>query len=210
MHCQVKHISTKCIWECIVVYGFNHCQERASLWQALCEISDRSHKPWLVWGDFNNILAPEERVGSIVSSNEFREFKNCLAHCGSYDLKSKGCYFTWNNKQEGGGRVYCKLDRILFDEEWHDMFPNAIAEFLPKGIFDHTPMVVTMAANIHKRKAPFRYYNWWKDIEGFSDKVASSWEAPIPGNLMYRLSSKLKCLKHSLKMFVKASIPTSK
>lgn len=66
----------------------------------------------MVRGGFNNVLAPAKRVGSMVSVNETIEFKNCVS-----DLKYKGCFFTWNNKQEGANRIFCKLDRVLCNEE---------------------------------------------------------------------------------------------
>lgn len=37
---RVKYILIKCVWECIVVYGFNYSNERLSLWGFLYDISD--------------------------------------------------------------------------------------------------------------------------------------------------------------------------
>lgn len=58
-------------------------------------------------------------------------------------MKYKGCFLTWNNKQEGGDRVFSKIDRVLCNEEWDEVFPEAITEFMPEGMFDHTPAIVT-------------------------------------------------------------------
>lgn len=91
-HCRVKHIPTATTWECSVMYGFNSITERVSLWTTLNDISDKIQFPWMVGGDFNNVLHFDERVGSPVTALETRDFKNCIGHCGLLDLKYKGCF----------------------------------------------------------------------------------------------------------------------
>lgn len=178
-----------------------------SLWKTLCDISDGSTRPWLVGGDFNNILHTEERIGSRVNSNETSPFKNCFVHCVLKDLKYKGSKFTWNSNQEGGDRVFCKLDRILCNEEWVDMYPDAVTDFLPEGIFYHTPAIVALAGGFHKGKTPFRYCNWWKGVEGYEELVTEAWQMPVNGNPMFKAVTKLKHLKKSLKFFKKVKHP---
>uniref|UniRef100_A0A803PYV2 Uncharacterized protein n=1 Tax=Cannabis sativa TaxID=3483 RepID=A0A803PYV2_CANSA len=61
-----------------VVYASNNRGERKVLWKDLCDLS--SNENWCVMGDFNDILAKEERVGhkdygqsSLVGQYEFAE-----------------------------------------------------------------------------------------------------------------------------------------
>lgn len=44
----------------------------------------------------------------------------------------------------------------------------------------------------------FRYYNWWSQIEGYSEKVQVSWTEPVVGSSMYVIVQKLKRLKKTL------------
>lgn len=50
-----------------------------------------------------------------------------------------------------------------------------------------------------KRKAPFRYYNWWKDTIGFNDLIDNKWHNPVRGSPMYQLVMKLKRVKKARK-----------
>lgn len=77
-----------------MVYGFNSSQERMSLWNSLCEISDSIQHPWLIRADFNNVLNLEERVGSPVSTSEISDFKNYVGYCRFNDVQYKGCFYT--------------------------------------------------------------------------------------------------------------------
>lgn len=69
-------------------------------------------------------------------------FRRCVTHCGLDDIKANGCFYTWNNKQQGSDRVFSKLDRVMGNEKWRDKFNTAQAMFMNEGIFDHTPALV--------------------------------------------------------------------
>ena len=63
-----------------------------------------------------------------------------MSSCGL--KKFFGRFYSWNNKQLGDRRVFSKIDRVLCNDVWDDQFPGMEAIFLPKGTFDHSPMVV--------------------------------------------------------------------
>lgn len=65
-----------------------------------------------------------------------------MEQCGLEELKATGRFFTWTNKQGGNRRVLSKIDRVLGNEIWADLFPNSEVIFLPEEKFDHTPMVL--------------------------------------------------------------------
>lgn len=173
----------------------------------MCDISDQTRGPWLVGGDFNNVLAYEERIGKLVTLLEITEFKNCVGHCGLEDLKYKGSLFTWNNKKDGADRVFCKLDQIMSNEEWNDLYPEVVADFQPEGLFDHTPAVISLTDTLRRGKALFRYYNWWKGIQGYDAQVVEGWNIHIRGSPMFQLVMKLKNMNAILKNFNRNNAP---
>lgn len=59
-----------------------------------------------------------------------------------------------------------------------EIFPEAIAEFQPEGVFDHTPAVVSLKETTRKGKIPFRYYNLWSKIDGYFEKISESGNEP--------------------------------
>ncbi|KAK9704967.1 hypothetical protein RND81_07G023700 [Saponaria officinalis] len=91
------------------VYGFNKLVDRRPLWQSLRRYSVNCLEPWVVWGDFNNVLFPNERMGSVVSWAEIRDFQECLNTSNLHDAKVVGSFFTWNNKWDDEDRVLAGL-----------------------------------------------------------------------------------------------------
>ncbi|XP_030495223.2 uncharacterized protein LOC115711020 [Cannabis sativa] len=59
-----------------VVYASNNRTERRVLWKDLCEL--KSNDNWLLMGDFNDILAKEERIGHRVKTHPDTEFLQCV------------------------------------------------------------------------------------------------------------------------------------
>lgn len=95
------------------------------LWHDLCEIGARMADPWIVLGDFNNVLNKNERHGSSVSLAEVHYFRQCVDSCDLQDLKATGPFFTWTNKQLGVNRVCSKIDRVLIHSIWLDSMPDS-------------------------------------------------------------------------------------
>lgn len=138
-------------------------------------ISSGVKGPWLVCGDFNNPLSPKERIGSPVLWSEIEGFKHCVDSCGLFDIKSIGFYFTWNNKQDGASRVMCKLDRMMGNDAWMDLYGDSIANFLSKGLFDHSPAVLATSKLSGVKRKPFRYFNICSLVENFIELVKTSY-----------------------------------
>ncbi|XP_062076508.1 uncharacterized protein LOC133781498 [Humulus lupulus] len=125
--------------------------------------------PWIVGGDFNAVLNPEERLEYRGNANELIPFQTCVNKCGLEDVKYNGRFFTWNNKQDGKNRVYAKLDRFLATSDWIDTYSTVEVSFLPEGDFDHSPALLTF------------------------------WQEKVAGSHMYQLVFLLKQLKSGLK-----------
>ena len=57
---------------------------------------------WLCFGDFNEILNLNKKLGGLDKSAEaIREFREAIRDCNLFDLGSRGYSFTWSNKQFG-------------------------------------------------------------------------------------------------------------
>ncbi|XP_074266947.1 uncharacterized protein LOC141590242 [Silene latifolia] len=54
-----------------MVYGFNKSHEREDLWHALSSLGNCMKDPWLVMGDFNNVLFMDECIGSTITTAEY-------------------------------------------------------------------------------------------------------------------------------------------
>lgn len=61
------------------------------------------NKPWIIFGDFNEIMYVEEHSGfhnSPSISSGMRDFHNILHHCFFLNMVSQGLLFTWCNKRD--------------------------------------------------------------------------------------------------------------
>lgn len=90
---------------------------------------------------------------------------------------------------------------MLINENWLDIFHDSYANFLPPGISDHTPVVVTVMQK-SRVCTPFRFLNVWSEHEQFINVVTGEeWTPQIRGSPMFILVSKLKQTKKMLKKF---------
>ncbi|XP_074288589.1 uncharacterized protein LOC141613746 [Silene latifolia] len=166
----------------------DHGQEREPLWQALKGFSALIYGPWLVCGDFNSVTETKDRIGgSEVVWSEMAPMRSMLSVCHLYDMKASGSYYTWNNKHENESKVYSRIDRVLMNDQWLNTFPEAVATFLPEGLYDHCPCLIRTDAMYVKRKASFKYYNMWALSDDFVPIVESSWNTEVEGTPMFRV-----------------------
>ncbi|VVA96481.1 unnamed protein product [Arabis nemorensis] len=68
------------------------------------------NSPWLLLGDFNQILSLDEHFS--ISLQGIQEFQNCLEASNLFDLVSHGALYTWSNRNPENPIVR-KLDRAI-------------------------------------------------------------------------------------------------
>ncbi|KAK9724000.1 hypothetical protein RND81_05G040300 [Saponaria officinalis] len=152
--------------------------------------------PWICLGDFNVSLTSNEIVECVVHEREMQEFRDCLRDCSLKDHPYTGGIFTWHNKQDSCPK-WAKLDRLLANQSWFFHVPSTVA-FLPPGVSDHAPILLTMASPtvLHRLS---RYLNFWSLSSGFDEIVRCAWKVPAHGGCIFSFFSKLRNLRGPLK-----------
>lgn len=184
------------------VYASNCRVERRLLWSELetCSVSHQlAGIPWIVFGDFNEIISPEEHshADQFSSQRGMRDFKECLDRCSLFDLPYSGSSFTWSN-----GHVSKKLDRILTNAAWLQQFPESIGIFGVPGISDHSPCCTFLDQHKPKQKRPFKFFAHLNQHEDFAALLGNCWNSfNFSGTNQLRVSKKLKELKGIIKTF---------
>ncbi|XP_074315473.1 uncharacterized protein LOC141651673 [Silene latifolia] len=140
IHTKVLDKARRKLFWFTVVYGLNKQAERIPLWDSLRHYCNNVRGPWLVGGDFNAIMAINEIIGgAIITQAEMAPLAQVVQDCQLEDLGARGSFYTWTNKHEYCTKVYSRLDRVMVNVEWVDMFPDSYVHYLPEGLFDHCP-----------------------------------------------------------------------
>ncbi|KAL0394895.1 UNVERIFIED_CONTAM: hypothetical protein Slati_4455700 [Sesamum latifolium] len=149
------------------------------MWEKLLELEQPLSMSWLILGDFNSVKSPEKKqLGIAPTWYELKNFVDCCLALGLHDAPIMGCYYTWYSNN-GGNPVWCKLDRVLLNNEWLEAGLHCGAHFSPPGcLSDHS-----------------------SDHPDFLATVENGWNINVEGTSQFNLCRKLKALKGSLKIF---------
>ncbi|CAM8995263.1 unnamed protein product [Rhodiola kirilowii] len=157
-------------------YGAPTPALRARSWELIRQLSTLSSLPWCLMGDFNEILNFTD-----VSKNALRrvkpmlQFRSVLEDCDLTDLGFKGYKFTYTNRRKGKDETRCRLDRVLANPEWRNLFPDAFVYHLSTFHSDHVPIQLCFQPVQSRRTKLFRYEAMWSRDSRFKEFVISLW-----------------------------------
>ncbi|XP_062093789.1 uncharacterized protein LOC133799813 [Humulus lupulus] len=201
VHCLVKMTGHNRSFNVTFVYGRNTLEERKALWQGLAQLGCPTYS-WMVLGDFNALFTARGRSGGkSVSPMELVDSSHWIALTNLEALKSTVSFFTWTNNQEGGARIYSKIDHAFINEDWLDDFPNTSVVFKWETVSDHCSCTISMLPVENLGIKPFRFYNLWTDHVNFKQLVLDNWRQPMRGKGLKSIFLKTMRLKHKLKSF---------
>ncbi|GMY14460.1 hypothetical protein FCV25MIE_09699 [Fagus crenata] len=163
-------------WLFIALYASPKFATRLSLWEHLTSFAGSHNLPWMIAGDFNEILASNEKFStSLASQRRISCFHNCLDKCNLLDLGFNGPRFTWTNKRQDG-LVMEKLDRVLCNPAWKHSFEEVNVIHLPRIASDHSPILINTEPTLHNfGTRPFRLETIWFNDPSFPNLVHDSW-----------------------------------
>lgn len=145
IHCMVQVNSTLTPFMLSTIYAKNSQLHRRELWQYLRTIADQYKGPWMVGGDFNDIVNAHEKFGGKqIHVNRSNNFLKCLNYCSLVDLGYCGSKFTWTNKRKIGDLILERIDRVIANYEWLTLFSEAHILHLPRTHSDHCPLLLSL------------------------------------------------------------------
>ncbi|KAL9658968.1 hypothetical protein QQ045_030942 [Rhodiola kirilowii] len=183
----------------IFVYASNAPEERTALWDTLFGEMASMQQSCLVAGDFNNILCSSEKLhGAVVRDRDIQDFRQFVSSNELTDLDQSSCFYTWNNNHEDpNSRIWCKLARAMGNSKWFEEFPDVSSIFLPPGISDHSPILISWGIKESFKKL-FKYCRFWEALDNYS-VLEDCWNSSRPCNNLFLLQAKLKRMKNTLK-----------
>ena len=82
-------------WRITGFYGNPETHRRKGSWELLRSLSRNIHLPWLCFGDFNEILSVEKKLGGVLrSQKQMDDFREVIHQCKFKDLGFVGPEFT--------------------------------------------------------------------------------------------------------------------
>ncbi|KZV23375.1 hypothetical protein F511_35194 [Dorcoceras hygrometricum] len=134
------------------IYGLHSIQTRLPLWDMLKSVGQNINDPWILLGDSNSVLTPEEKYGGLpVTNREIRDIYDCVASLELHDTPHVGCYYTWSNNT-----VRSKIDRVMINGAWLQHGLDIYTDFLPPGcISDHSLSISSIFRDSRRRNIPF-------------------------------------------------------
>lgn len=146
------------------IYALPSPTFKQSLWQELQNFAGGTSLPWVVVGDFNDILASHERTGGVdVNFSRIKLFQDRIQACQLSDMGSCGPSFTWRGpKLPNYHRLFERLDRVLANNIFLSAFANSYVQVLTRTKFsDHNPIVLYLENVLTPVPPTFRFEAMW-------------------------------------------------
>ncbi|KAK7835123.1 hypothetical protein CFP56_023793 [Quercus suber] len=158
----------------------------------LCE--GNGAKPWRATGFYGHSDA-----GWLDRDDRQMEgFRECLSNCGLFDLGFVGQRFTWCNGRIGEQRTLVRLDGMVANKEWLNMFPEAKVVHISMAASDHCLLSLSLRMRALRRvtQKRFMFEEMWTKEEGCREVVERAWD-PLDCNPELLIHKRLKrCQAH--------------
>lgn len=130
--------------------------------------------PWLVMGDFNEILFNAEKEGGDQEHNgSSKLFNDALSDCELADMEYIGDLFTWHR-----GKIRERLDRAVANALWSSHYPQAALINSEMTRSDHRPILMDMSylADRHEGGGQKkRFEARWLQEDTVEEKIKAAW-----------------------------------
>jgi hypothetical protein len=161
-------------WRFIGLYGEPEWSPKDVTWDALHSIRGDGSIPWLVMGDFNEILFNGAEGGRLRTQRQLQAFHDALSDCELVDMGYIGDLFTWH-----WGKIWERLDRAVANNLWSDLYPHATLINSEMTRSDHRPIVMglTYLADHHEgeRGRKKRFEARWLQEDTVEEMIKATW-----------------------------------
>ena len=142
--------------------------------------------PWLVIGDFNEILEQLEKDGGAQRREvQMDLFRNTLKNCQLSDLGFIGPKFTWVNSQVDGTFIRERLDRAIANHQWCRSHGSSVVKVLATCSSDHNPLALNISIskeNEGRQQRGFKVEASWMLDEEYNGIMQQAWDEGDSGD----------------------------
>ncbi|GKE56091.1 RNA-directed DNA polymerase, eukaryota, reverse transcriptase zinc-binding domain protein, partial [Tanacetum coccineum] len=145
----------------------------------------------------NKIIVKEGASTPVGDFNAALFLDDMVAGPASLDIAMRE--FTWNHKPKGMDGVLKKIDRVMSNLDFNDVFQGAHVIFQPYRISDHAPAVLSIPTAVKVKPKPFKFFNILVHNVRFKEVVLDGWNVNVSGFHMFKVVQRLKNLKKPIR-----------
>ncbi|CAM9001934.1 unnamed protein product [Rhodiola kirilowii] len=167
-------------------YGHPMVSRRKESWDLIRVLHSLQSGPWVILGDFNEVLRGNEVQGIRHRRMwQIEAFRRVVDDCELIDLGYAGYPFTFSNRRQGILETKARLDRAFVNKAWLGAGLEFQVKHLTVTASDHSPILLSPKAGVvNEADRGFRFESMWLRNGNFMNVVADCWE----GNLTCRRS----------------------
>lgn len=118
--------------------------------------------PWVILADFNDISHQWEKVGGRrKNQSKMDGFDRLIDDLRVGDIGFKGQMHTRSNNRAGDDRIVERLDRVLANAEWRNLFPRATCLHGVALGSDHVPIHLKLDRAERRGSKVFKFEDMW-------------------------------------------------
>ena len=153
-----------------MVYASPNPAVRNSMWGYLSTIRRCFKGPWVVMGDFNDIVSSDEKRGGRGCFSK-TGFSDWISDNRLLDMGFIGQKFTWMTRRGLCEDIWERLDRALDSTEWRSLYAEGFVRHLPRTSSDHCPIMLSLHSTHVPRNSfkPFRFEVMWMKHKDFGE-----------------------------------------
>ncbi|XP_019155241.1 PREDICTED: uncharacterized protein LOC109152119 [Ipomoea nil] len=175
-------------WRLTCYYGYPENTRRRDAWNFLKSLKGASNLPWVVLGDFNDLLTQADKRGHLPHPNGLIDgFREALAVCILSTMPMLGYPFTWEGGRGTVDWVEERLDRVVTDVEWLAGNDKARLYNIQTLNSNHSALFLDIySTHGAVQLRSFRFENAWLLDDGCREVVVGEWTHSAGQHLQYR------------------------
>ncbi|XP_073353842.1 uncharacterized protein [Aegilops tauschii subsp. strangulata] len=182
------------------MYGPNLKADKIEFMCELAEVRELQSGPWLLVGDFNLFVNPEDKNNTLINWRMISRFRSRLNRLELKEIYLNGRRYTWSN--ERARATLEKIDHIFATNSWEDLYPSCFLTTLRSAVSDHCPLLLDLHADFSFGKR-FKFESFWTKAPGFMQTVQEAWQScPSDGNPFTVLNNKLRVIARRVQTWI--------
>lgn len=157
-------------------YGHPSRHLRYQSLNLLRNLNSTTQLPWVVMGDFNEIMFRYE-ANKISSSRDpyIYQFRNAVSDCNLRSVPFTGNQFTYSNRRRGSDEYKARLDRCLVSQGFQDLFVKFKVTHIFSYLSDHLPLLFSIMPFRFPGTKNFQFEATWLSSQRFKASVDRFW-----------------------------------